>query len=65
MAKYAQTLAVYCPSSSSWKYVPFYSTTTEAGAYGAYGVAIVSNNECYYPLGPAGNAFQTDLVVVK
>lgn len=65
MSKLSQTMGVYCPSTGGWKYVPFYTTTDEAGAYGAYGAAIVGGVNCYYPLGPAGNTYQTDLKVIK
>ena len=65
MSKLSQTMQVYCPSTGDWKQVPFYTTTEEAGAYGAYGEAIVGGVTCYYPLGPAGNAYQTDLKVIK
>ena len=54
-------MAVYCPSTGGWKYVPFYTTQEEAAAYGAYGAAQAGGVDCYYPLGPAGNAYQTDL----
>jgi hypothetical protein len=65
LSKLSQTMAVYCPSSGSWKYVPFYTTTEEAGAYGSYGNAIVGGVNCYYPLGPASNGYATDLKVIK
>ena len=65
MAQLAQVLQVYSPSKSAWENVPLYTTTEEAGAYGAYGAAQAGGVDCYYPLGPAGNAYQTDLIVIK
>ncbi len=65
MAQLAQKLQVYSPSKSAWEDVPLFTTIEDASAYGAYGVAIAGGVTCYFPLGPAGNAYQTDLIVIK
>ena len=60
MSKLAQVLQVYSPSKGKWENVPLYTTTKEAAAYGACKKCEAGGVTCYFPLGPAGNSYQTD-----
>lgn len=57
-------------SGSTTYQIPFYTTTTEAGAYGTYGAANVGGTACYYGLGTGtdvahGSQVKTPQKVVK
>lgn len=68
MSKLSQTMKMV--SGSTTYQIPFYTTTTEAGAYGTYGAANVGGTACYYGFGTGtdvahGSKVKTPQKVVK